>query len=101
MTFELPTYELYELGSQVRRSSGSVTSNIVEGYGRRRYKKEFVRFLVFAHASNDETINHLECIQLLYPALKTDVNSIILSYNTLGSMLNRFIRYVETNWQEG
>lgn len=28
----LPKYELYELGSQIRRSSDSVVSNIVEGY---------------------------------------------------------------------
>lgn len=40
----LPKYELYELGSQVRRSSDSVVSNIVEGYGRKRYKAEFFDF---------------------------------------------------------
>jgi four helix bundle protein len=34
----LPKYELYELGSQIRRSADSVVSNIVEGYGRKRYK---------------------------------------------------------------
>jgi len=42
----LPKYELYELGSQLRRSSDSVVSNIVEGYGRKRYKADFIRFLV-------------------------------------------------------
>lgn len=36
----LPKYELYELGSQIRRSADSVNSNIVEGYGRRIWKKE-------------------------------------------------------------
>ena len=46
-TLKLPKYELYELGSQLRRSSDSVVSNIVEGYGRRRYKGDFIRFLVF------------------------------------------------------
>jgi hypothetical protein len=38
LSFMLPKYELYELGSQLRRSSDSVVSNIVEGYGRRRYQ---------------------------------------------------------------
>ncbi len=47
----LPKHELYELGSQLRRSSDSVVSNIVEGYGRKRYKAEFIRFLVFSHSS--------------------------------------------------
>src|SRR6476469_3742314 len=55
-----PKFEIYEEGSQIRRSVKSIRSNIVEGYGRRRYKQEFIRFLVFAHASCDETIDHLE-----------------------------------------
>ena len=35
---KLPKYELYELGSQLRRSSDSVVSNIVEGYGEENIK---------------------------------------------------------------
>ncbi|MBI9086238.1 MAG: four helix bundle protein [Desulfobacterales bacterium] len=58
----LPKFEMYEEGSQIRRSSKSVKSTIVEGYGRRRYKQDFIRFLVFAIASNDETIDHLETL---------------------------------------
>ena len=42
---KLPKYETYELGSQLRRSADSVNSNIVEGYGRKRYKKDFIKFL--------------------------------------------------------
>ncbi len=38
-SFKLPKYELYELGSQLRRSSQSIVANIVEGYGKSRYKK--------------------------------------------------------------
>lgn len=56
----LPKFEMFEEGSQIRRSSKSVKSNIVEGYGRRRYKQEFIKFLTYALASNDETIDHLE-----------------------------------------
>ena len=37
---QLPKYEMFEEGSQIRRSIKSVRSNIVEGYGRRRYKKD-------------------------------------------------------------
>src|SRR6266446_1178344 len=59
---ELPKFEMYEGGSQIRRSVKSIRSNIVEGYGRRRYKQEFIRFLLFAHASCDETIDHLEML---------------------------------------
>jgi four helix bundle protein len=50
---EIDKFEMYEEGSQIRRSSKSVRSNIVEGYGRRRYVKEYIRFLTFSIASND------------------------------------------------
>jgi four helix bundle protein len=55
----LPAFEMFEEGRQIRKSSKSVKSSIVEGYGRRRYKQEFIRFLTYAISSNDETIDHL------------------------------------------
>ena len=58
----LPKFELYEEGGQIRRSAKSAKSNIVEGYGRRRYKAEYIRFLDFAYASALETIDHLETL---------------------------------------
>ncbi|MEN8137679.1 MAG: four helix bundle protein [Bacteroidota bacterium] len=48
LTMKLPKYELYEQGSQVRRSSKSIKDTIVEGYGRRRYKADFIRFLFYS-----------------------------------------------------
>jgi four helix bundle protein len=57
---KLPKFEMFEEGSQIRRSMKSVKSTIVEGYGRRRFKQDFVKFLVYAQASCDETIDHLE-----------------------------------------
>ncbi len=66
-SLKLPKYELYELGSQIRRSSDSIVTNIVEGYGRRRYKADFIKFLVYSHSSCLDTINHIEKISKLYP----------------------------------
>ena len=45
MSLDLPKFEMFEEGSQIRRSSKSVRSNIVEGYGKRHYKNDFIRFL--------------------------------------------------------
>lgn len=98
-SLKLPKYELYELGSQLRRSSDSINSNIVEGYGRRRYKNDFIKFLVYAHASNLECRNHLVKISRLYPDLKTQADSLIDSYNQLGIKLHNFIDYVERSWK--
>lgn len=58
----LPKFEMYEEGSQIRRSMKSVKSNIVEGFGRRRHKAEYIRFLDFSYASALETVDHLETL---------------------------------------
>jgi len=98
LSLQLPKYELFELGSQIRRSADSVVTNIVEGYGRRMYKAEYVRFLIFAHSSNDETINHIIKIKTLYPDLREDFQKMEDGYNSLGAKINAYIKYVQNNW---
>lgn len=96
--YELPKFELYEEGSQIRRSSKSVKSNIVEGYGRRRYVAEYIRFLVFAQASNDETIDHLETLYETGSLVNGETYELIHSkLDLLGKKLNSFIQAVERN----
>jgi four helix bundle protein len=60
MTLQLPKFEMYEEGSQIRKSSKSISVNIVEGFGRKRYRQDYIKFLVYAHATCDETREHLE-----------------------------------------
>ena len=98
MSLKLPKYEFYEQGSQIRRSSKSVKDNIVEGYGRRRYKAEFIRFLTFTHASCDEVITQLEMISKLHFP-KKPLTELLEKYDQLGRKINSFIKYVETGWQ--
>ncbi len=62
MSLKLPKIEQFEEGQQIRRSMKTVKSTIVEGYGRRRYKADFIKFLIYALSSNDETIDHLETL---------------------------------------
>jgi four helix bundle protein len=59
LTLQLPRFEMYEEGSQARRSSKSVSSQIVEGHALRRYKAEYLHYLCRAYASAEETIEHL------------------------------------------
>ena len=99
ISLKLPKYELYEEGSQIRRSSKGVPSTIVERYGRRKYKNDFVRFLVYAQASCDETQVHFEFIHDsgyitddVYVELKEENDK-------LGRKINKFIQYVETKWK--
>jgi four helix bundle protein len=101
MTLTLPFFELYEEGSQIRRSVKSVKSNIVEGYGRRKYKQDYIRFLVFAQASNDETLDHLETLYETNSLKNEEIyNSIHLRLNQLGIKINNYIKSVERQHNE-
>jgi four helix bundle protein len=96
MTLSLPKFEMYEEGSQIRRSSKSIRSNIVEGYGRRRYKNEFIKYIVYAIASTDETIDHLETLfETESLKDKTLFDSLLKKSNLLGKKLIKFQESVE------
>src|SRR5689334_2113491 len=88
---KLPKFELFEEGAQIRRSSKSVKSNIVEGYGRRRYKQEFIRYIDYALASCDETTDHLDTLvatkSLKDPVIADQMNA---KLDELGRKLNLF-----------
>ncbi|WP_073217462.1 four helix bundle protein [Aequorivita viscosa] len=96
-SLKMPKFELYEQGSQVRRSSKSVKDTIVEGYGRRRYKQDFIKFLTYSHASLLECMGQLETIQELYNI--AEVPELIDKYDKLGAKIFAFILYVENNWK--
>jgi len=89
MTLEtLPKFEMYEEGSQIRRSSKSIPANIVEGFGRRRYKNEFIQFLTYAVASCDETK-----AEMLHEtgSLKQDIfERLFQGYKEMGAKLFNF-----------
>lgn len=53
ITSSFPSHEIFGLVSQLRRASVSVSSNIVEGFGRKG-KKDSVRFYDIARASLKE-----------------------------------------------
>lgn len=93
---ELPKFEMFEVGSQIRRSVKSVKSNIVEGYGRKYYKLEFIRFLIFALASNNETIDHLETL-FETGSLKNEkrFNELRDKLDKLGRKINSFLQAVQ------
>lgn len=96
MSLSLPRFEQFEEGQQIRRSVKSVRSNIVEGYGRRRYVAEYIRFLIIAQASNDETIDHLETLfETKSITDQSAYNDIHERLQRLGKKLNNFIKAVE------
>lgn len=98
MTLTLPKYEMYEEGSQIRRSSKSIVANIVEGFSRRRYKNEFLHSAIIAMAECDETQVHLEML-FETGSLKNKEKYLHLreEYHKLAKMLNRFTSSIKAN----
>ena len=92
VSLKLPKFELYEQGSQV-----SIKDNIVEGYGRRAYKQDFIKFLVYSHASLLECLSQLEMIDELYKI--EEIKELRKKYDLLGGKIYSFIQYVEKNWK--
>ena len=99
MTLTLPKFELFEEGGQIRRSSKAITSMIVEGYGRRRYKADYIKYLVYSHAECDETIVHIDFL-FETKSLKEEplYKTLITGYEALSKKINNYIRWVEDNW---
>lgn len=98
MTLNLPKFEQYEEASQLRRCSKSVTAMIVEGYGRRRYKADYIKYLTYAQSECDESCVHLDFLfhtksfrdEILFAKLLKD-------YHTLSKKINKFTQWVEDN----
>jgi four helix bundle protein len=96
MSLKLPKFEQFEEGHQIRRSSKSVRSNIVEGYGRRFYKQDYIKFIIYALASNDETIDHIDTLfetgsltdKSLYEGIRNKLE-------ILGRKINKYLQAIE------
>ena len=75
---------------------------IVEGYGRRRYKADYIKYLVYALAECDETILHLDFVFKTRSLLdEQGYNALRSQYQTLAKQLTTFLKWVEANWNPG
>lgn len=94
-SLKFPKFELYELGSQIRRSAHSIPANIAEGWGRRSVG-EMKHFFIYASASIDETTVHLDSAKNRGYLDDRKYRYYCDRYETLGKMLNSFIRKLES-----
>ncbi|MEX1241730.1 MAG: four helix bundle protein [Cyclobacteriaceae bacterium] len=102
MSLKLPKFEMYEEGNQVRKSSKSVTSMIVEGYGRRRYKADYIKYLVYSQSECDETIVHLDFLLSTGSATdKVKTENLRIEYDILSKRINKYTQWVEDNFHPG
>ncbi len=91
-TANFPKDELYELTSQIRRSTVSVPSNIAEGAGRKSLK-EFVQFLHISLGSLAE----LETQWLIALDLQFTANiELLKKIESVGKLTSGLIRHLKT-----
>jgi four helix bundle protein len=99
MSLLLPKFEQYETGGQIRRSSKSVTAMIVEGFARRRYKPDLIKYLIYSIGECDETLVHLDFLfdtqslkdENRYEELRSRVD-------LLSKRINKFTQWIEQKY---
>ena len=97
LSMELPHPDKFETGSQIRRASQSIKDNIVEGYGRRRYKADFIKFLTVSHSSCLEATSQAEFLAEVHK--NPEWKNIAGELDKAGIKIYNFIAYVENNWK--
>jgi four helix bundle protein len=72
---------------------------IVEGFSRRRYKNDFVKYLIYSIAECDETLVHLDLLNatlsLKDEKIYTDLRT---RYEHLSKRINKFTFWVENKF---
>ena len=89
-----PKMEQYGLAEQIRRASKSIPAKLAEGYGKRRSKAEFKRFIQMSIGSADEMRVWLRyCLDLKYVSEK-QWEQWKTEYSEIAKMLNGLIRSI-------
>jgi len=93
VTRRFPDLEKYDLASQIRRASVSLTNNMAEGHGRYHYPDQ-IRFFLHSRGSLEELVDDLNvCLDENYLApeevtkLKEQARSVLL-------LINGYLRYL-------
>ncbi len=91
---KFPKEERYELTSQIKRSSRSITANTAEGYGRYTYS-DTRHFFIISRGSVTETMEHLTTAfdedLISEDILKTELDKC----ETVFKLINGFIAYLD------
>jgi four helix bundle protein len=89
----LPSFEKFELGSQIRRAAVSLTNNIAEGHGRFHYLEQ-IRFCLHARGSLEELIDDLNiCVDESYVA-GPEIDSLKEQGWCVHRLLNGYMRWL-------
>ena len=90
-----PREERYSLTDQIRRSSRSVTTNVAEGYRKRRYPKHFVLKISDADGEASETQVWLDYARDCGYLDARERDELVAAYEEIGRMLGGMIEHPE------
>ena len=93
VTRELPDFEKYELSSQIRRASVSLTNNIAEGHGRYHYLEQ-LKFLFQARGSLQELIDDLNVCEDEQYLPKSEVFDLKNQAKEVQRLISGYARYL-------
>ena len=104
LTEKIPYYWKIKEVSQIIESSDSIHSKIVEGWGRRFYRRDYIKFLNYSLASSDETQDHLIALHGGQHISKDDYEKYWRAYKDLSVRILNYINYQKkrfniTIWQ--
>lgn len=96
----LPSFEKFELGSQIRRAAVSLTNNVAEGHGRFHYLEQ-IKFCLNARGSLEELLDDLNiCADESYlPA--AEIASLKEQGWRVHRVLNGYMRWLRERRQGG
>jgi len=93
LTRRLPAFEKFELASQIRRASVSLTNNIAEGHGR-WYYLDHIKFLLQARGSLEELIDDLNVCEDENYLPGPELIELKQSGSHVRKLINGYLRYL-------
>ena len=94
----LPSFEKFELGSQIRRASVSLTNNIAEGHGRFHYLEQ-IKFCLNSRGSLEELIDDLNICQDESYLPGAEIEALKRQGWRVHQLLNGYIRWLRERKQ--
>lgn len=94
LTMLFPKFEMFELGSQLRRSSNSIPANLAEGFNN-KHTNIYLEGISRAQGEMRETVHHLK-ISFQKKYLNQDkLNYFLTEYDVCGRMLTNLGKSLE------
>ncbi len=100
LTMSFPKYEMYELGSQVRRSSNSIAANIAEGWNN-KHSTMYLEGINRALGEMRETRHHIKMASRKGHLTKDVAEGLLNRYDECGRMLRGLEQSLEKSIESG